>query len=66
MTEPVCHLTNMLDFTSRTRAVYVGIRTRADKRKFYILSTHCAALRKREASKPMGKRAYLLNPNQIS
>jgi hypothetical protein len=56
----------MLDFTSQTHAVYVGIRTRADKRKFYILSTHCAALQKREASKPMSRRVYLLNPNQIS
>jgi hypothetical protein len=47
------------------RAVYVGIRARADKRKFYILSTHCAAMLKGEASKPMSKRACLLNPNQI-
>jgi hypothetical protein len=33
-------------------AVYVGIRAGADKRKFYILSTHCAAMLKGKASKP--------------
>jgi hypothetical protein len=44
----------------------VGIRTRADERKFYLLGTHCAAMLKEEASKPMSKRACPLNPNQIS
>jgi hypothetical protein len=33
---------------------------------FYIFSTHCTAIETGQASEPAGKRAYLLNPNQIS
>jgi len=36
------------------------------KGKFYILSTHCTATEMGQASEPKGKRACLLNPNQIS
>jgi hypothetical protein len=35
------------------------------KGKFYILSTHCTAIETGQASEPVGKRACLLNPNQI-
>ena len=36
------------------------------KGKFYIFSTQCTAIEMGQASEPMGKRACLLNPNQIS
>jgi len=36
------------------------------KGKFYILSTHCTAMQKGQASEPVSKIAHLLNQNQIS
>jgi len=36
------------------------------KGKFYIVSTHYTAIEMGQASEPVGKRACLLNPNQIS
>jgi hypothetical protein len=36
------------------------------KGKFYIVSTHYTAIEMGQASQPVGKRACLLNPNQIS
>jgi len=48
------------------RALCVGSSTKADERKFYIVSTHCTPIETGQASEPVGKRACLLNPNQIS
>ena len=36
------------------------------KGKFYVLSTHCTAMQKGQASEPVSKTACLLNQNQIS
>lgn len=42
MTEPVCHLTNMLDFTSQTRAVMWALGQGQTKKKNtqYTLCSH--------------------------
>jgi len=43
-----------------------AVGQRQTKGKFYIVSTHCTAIETGQASEPMGKRACLLNLNQIS
>ena len=43
-----------------------AVGQRQIKGKFYILSTHCTAIEMVQASEPLGKRACLLNRNQIS
>ena len=44
----------------------MGSRTKADEKKILHLSTHCTATQKEQSSEPVSKRAFLLNPNQIS
>ena len=47
ITEPVCQLTNMLDFTSQTFVQFIWARGQGQtKGKFCILNTHGAAMQK--------------------
>jgi hypothetical protein len=39
---------------------------RQKKGNFHILSTHCTAMQKGQASEPVSKKDCLLNPNQTS
>jgi hypothetical protein len=67
VTQPFCQLTNTSEFMCQTCVqVMWAVGQGQTKGKYYILSTHCTAMQKREALEPVSKRACVLNLNHIS